>query len=153
MSRISGFARLKQLAAVEADRAATIVPGGSGISRRIDIAVTRLAAADLADDAEGLAGVDVKRYALDRAHHAVAGAEPGLQICDLAGSRRPRLWRMTTPPAGSAIAHAPREPRVERVAQPVAEQVHRQHGDAKEDRREDTRCNGFTCQSAAAPRP
>src|SRR5207237_611381 len=41
-----------------------------------------LAAARLADDRQGLARHHVERDAVDRAHHAVAGEEPGLQIGD-----------------------------------------------------------------------
>src|SRR5262249_21492047 len=43
----------------------------------------RLAAPGFADDADGFTPVDVERDAVDDAHHAAGGEEPGLQVLDL----------------------------------------------------------------------
>src|SRR5262249_47463273 len=42
-----------------------------------------LAAAGFADDRQGLAGLDLERHAVDRAHDTVAREEMGLEILDL----------------------------------------------------------------------
>ncbi len=59
-----------------------ILPGGSWISRRIDIEVTDLPQPDSPTMPTRLAGIDVEGQALDRAHHAVRRAEMGLQVLD-----------------------------------------------------------------------
>ena len=43
----------------------------------------RLATAGLAHDAEGLAGGELERHAVDRVHHTVAGEELRLEVFDL----------------------------------------------------------------------
>ena len=60
-----------------------------------------LAAARLADDAQRLAGVHRERHAVDRAHHAVAGVEGGLQVLDLEQRRLPPQRRCTAVTAAS----------------------------------------------------
>jgi hypothetical protein len=59
------------------------LPGGIGSSFSTVIAVTGLAAARLADDADGLAAVDRQVDAVDRVQPAVVGLEVGLQALDL----------------------------------------------------------------------
>ena len=49
-----------------------------------------LAAARLADDPEGLAGIDGRGNAVDRPHHPAGGEEMGLQMVDFE-ERRARL--------------------------------------------------------------
>jgi hypothetical protein len=80
----------------------------------------RLAAARLADDAQRLAGADVERHAVDGTHDAVEGEELRLQVADFEDR------------ACGFRSQAPRQARVEPVAQAVAEQVHRQHGHREE---------------------
>ena len=63
--------------------APAILPGGSGISRRIDIAVTDLPQPVSPTIATVSPALDVERHALDRAHHAVGRAEMRLQVVDL----------------------------------------------------------------------
>ena len=111
-------------------------PGGDGDQPQDRQRRDALAAAALADDRQRLAGHDVKRHAVDRAHDAVAGEEPGPQIVDLeqrlvatAAAGGGSAATLATGSAALAIAAhmPPRQARVERVAQPVAEQVDRQH--------------------------
>ena len=79
----------------------------------------RLAAARFAHDAQRLAARQVERHAVDGAHDAVEGVELRLEVADLEdGARR--------------SSQAPRQARIEPVAQAVAQQVHRQHGDGEE---------------------
>ena len=59
-----------------------ILPGGSWISRRIDIEVTDLPQPDSPTMPTRLAGIDLERHALDRADDAVGVREMGLQILD-----------------------------------------------------------------------
>ena len=87
-----------------------ILPGGSGISRRMDMAVTDLPQPELADDRQRLAGLDVEGEAVDGAVDAVRRAEVRLQVLDLeqghgdqsrlamrgsSASRRPSPSRLT----------------------------------------------------------
>ena len=61
-------------------------------------------------------GPIVERHAVDRPRDAVLGEEVGLEVLDLEQRRAPWL-----------ASHAPRDARVEPVAQPVADEVDREH--------------------------
>ena len=61
--------------AVEHDLAAEILPGGSGIRRRIDSAVTLLPEPEFAHDGQRLAGGQVEGDVVDRLDDAALGAE------------------------------------------------------------------------------
>ena len=83
-----------------------------------------LAAAGFADDAERLAARERQANAVDRAHHAVAGEEVRCAGRSTASSGAART---------STCAHSrSAQPRVEHVAQAVAHQVDREHGDGEE---------------------
>ena len=87
----------------------------------------RLAAAALADQAEDLAAADAERDVLDRARHAAcAGADLDRQALD--GERGVASAGVGAARRGVAsTATSPPQPRVEDVAQAVAEGVQRQH--------------------------
>ena len=55
-------------------------PGGDGISRRIDIAVTDFPQPALADDGDGLAGIDRERHVAHRADLAAFGVERDVEV-------------------------------------------------------------------------
>src|ERR1700749_534603 len=101
--------------------APAIFPGGSGISRRIDIAVTDLPQPD---------------------SPTIPSVSPALMWNDTPSTARttpsgvPKcVCRLST--SSSGMSEALGQPRIERVAHPITQQVHRQHGDAQEDRREE----------------
>ena len=97
-----------------------------------------LAAAALADHRQRLARLDVEGDAVDGAVDAVRGAEMGLQVLDL--EQRPSALQ--------PLGHA----RIERVAQAVAEQVHREHGHATGRSPGRRRCRASPAR-ARGPRP
>ena len=151
-ARISASGSVEQIPPLEADCAADDAAG-----RRLDQPQDRqrgdaLAAAGFADDAQRLAGAQRKRDAVDRAHDAVAGEEIGLQIVDLENRvRRPRLPRRvrTCALSSSRRSQAARQPRIERVAQPVADEIDRQHRDREEEARNENDVGGNQKQRAA----
>ena len=61
----------------------SIRPGGEGMSRISESAVTLLPEPELADDRDGLAGLDVERDAVDRRHRPALGVEARGEIADL----------------------------------------------------------------------
>ena len=61
----------------------SMIPGGWGIRPSIDMQVTDLPRAGLANDAECLALVEVERHAVHGTHHTVARVEVRCQIVDL----------------------------------------------------------------------
>ena len=61
----------------------TILPGGSGIRRMMDIALDALAATALPHDPEGLALVQRVADAVDRVDHAFPREEVRLEVADL----------------------------------------------------------------------
>ena len=76
----------------------------------------------LADDGEGLAGIDVEGQALDGAHHAVRRAEMGLQVLDLQEGSCPilRAKRPSTIKAASPGADRARRAARRRAGSPPA---------------------------------
>ena len=59
-----------------------ILPGGSGIKRRIDIAVTDLPQPEFTDDGERLACFNDEGHAVNRTIDAIRRSEVSLQITD-----------------------------------------------------------------------
>ncbi len=111
----------EQVAAAEASAASARTRPGSA-TRPISASIgDALARARLADDAEHLAFVERQADAVDGAQHAAVRRELDVQVFDL--EQRPCR--------SSAL-----ELRVERVAQAVAQQVEREHGDQDREARE-----------------
>ena len=126
-ARAADLARLR-FAQRAADRcrrgsiaSAVTLPGGSGTRRMIDSAVTLLPLPLSPTSPSDLALLEVEGHAVDRAHRAAVGGEPGLQVAD-AEQGMARL---------SSADGAPRAPgaRVERIAQPVAHEVDAEHAE------------------------
>ena len=78
-----GPAQPEQVAALEADRAAREAAGRDRDQAQDRERGDALAAAALADHAQGLAAPQLERDAVDRLDHAVAGQEVGPEILDL----------------------------------------------------------------------
>ena len=116
------LAQRRELLALELDRARGDAAGLGRDQAQDRERRHRLAAARFAHDAQRLAARQVERHAVDRAHHAVQRVELGVR------GRGPRGLPQRR-------SQAPRQPRIEPVAQAVAQQVHRQHGDREEARR------------------
>src|SRR6476660_5739295 len=121
MSRISGSdnsSRLRPWNRI----APAILPGGSWISRRIDIAVTDLPQPD--------------SPTMPMVWPASTWNETPSTARTTPSSVAKCVCKFST--SNSAIRLDPLgQPRVERIPQPVAQQVHRQHRDAQEDRGEE----------------
>ena len=84
MARISASDRASRSRPSKRMRPATIWPGGCRDQPQDRHRGDRLAAAGLSPTIASVSPArHVKRHALDRAHHAVAGAEMGLQVLDL----------------------------------------------------------------------
>ena len=98
-----------------------IRPGGSGIRRRIDSALDRLARAALADDRDGLARLDGIGNAVDGADDARTGTELGMKFPYLQQWRHTVFLRATGAGAnsGEVAAHTLRE-QVVSVVKPVS---------------------------------
>ena len=112
----------------------------------IDSARDALAAARLADQAQDLAPVDLEVDAVDGADQAVAGVERRAQAPGppgAAGRRAASLARCGTSSSATVSSRTDRsglggssvQPRVEGVAQAVAEQVEAEHGQGERDAR------------------
>jgi hypothetical protein len=85
----SGPAQVAKLVGVEADEIATLVEnlsGDAGVCRQQaedPAPERRLSAAGLADEADGLAAVDLERDSVDRAHGIAAGPVPDAKPADV----------------------------------------------------------------------
>ena len=111
---IASRAERHEVAALPQDLPATILPGGIAISFSTDIAVTVLPQPDSPTTPSVSPRLDRQIDAVDRAHHAVIGREMRLEPADF--EQRSLAATASEHPA-----------RIERVAQPVADKVDRQH--------------------------
>ena len=109
-------------------------PGGMSISFSTLRAVTVLPQPDSPTTASVSPRLTDEVDAIDRAHHAVVGLEPGLQIADVQQDfrHRPSQCASMFDPRVRTRQASDHPPRIERVAQAVADEIDGQHG--KEDR-------------------
>ena len=99
MRRISSSASVRRSRPLKRIWPPTIRPAGGATSRMMLSALTRLAAAGLADQGDGLALGHVPGHAVDRAHDARACLKVGLKLANLQ-QRRHSARECSTRPGG-----------------------------------------------------
>ena len=108
IARISSSLSFRRFWPSNTTSPAEILPGGSGIRRRIDMRGDALARARFAHDGQRLAGRQIERDVVDRLDDAALGAELGRQAFDAEKGRahqaRPltRLVTLNSPASSSA---------------------------------------------------
>ena len=83
MARMPASSSLKRSWPSKITSPLSMRPGGVGIRRMIDSAVTLLPEPEFADDGDRLAGVDVERHLVDGRHLPALRVEARRQVADL----------------------------------------------------------------------
>ena len=112
MARMPASSSLKRSWPSKIASPVSILPGGVGIRRMSDSAVTLLPEPELADDRDGLAGADVERHLIDGRDLPALRLEARRQVADLQEGLEP--WG-AEPAAGGAL---PRRCRPELLSSP-----------------------------------